>query len=41
MNFYEPDGVATVSRVLKVEAFDSGTTVTVMDPTVEIITMND
>lgn len=41
MNFYEPDGVATVSRVLKIEAFDGGTTVSVMDPTVEKITMND
>lgn len=41
MNFYEPDGVATVSRVLKIEAFDGGTTVSVMDPTVEKTTMND
>lgn len=41
MNFYEPDGVATVSKILKIEAFDGRTTVSVMDPTVEKITMND
>lgn len=41
MNFYEPDGVATVSRVLKVEAFDNSTTVMVTYPTVETITMNE